>query len=101
MACGIPVIAPDFSAVAEWANGAFYPLEINRDVIKTTPQNLSTIHYLPELQDCIEALELMYQSKETRERIGQLGYSRAAENRFDWDVIAHQFKMVFKEFIND
>ncbi len=93
MACKVPCIVPDYSALSEWPkNGVFYvPVD---DIPSVTPNALNTVHKLPNIHWTIEALEILYQDAQLRKELGERGYNVATQDRFQWSNVAQQFNIV-------
>lgn len=87
MACGIPQVVPDFSALAEWAvpavkipcsRGLWHP-EIN------------TLGALVDHAPFVAALDRLHRDKEERARLSAEGIRHVARPEYGWDAVARQF----------
>ena len=99
LATATPVIAPDYSAIGEWAKGGFYKVAVDYRYPKSTQQGLNTVHYLPQYEACIQALEDMYNRPDLRKMYSSAGYNVARQDKFSWDVISKQFNSLFNNEI--
>ncbi len=96
LACGVPVIAPDFSAVGEWGKegGVFFvPVTDTPDAVTS---GANTEHHTLDVYWTVEALETLYQNATLREELGNRGYEIATQDKFSWNVIANQFSELLK-----
>jgi len=91
MACGVPMILPQHSAYAEWADNAAYFVACTASF--SNINQLNTVGRVPDKESTIDALEHMYISHTVRDGIAKKGYKRAIENRFSWDAITHAFEI--------
>jgi glycosyltransferase involved in cell wall biosynthesis len=99
MACGIPTIAPDHAAVAEWAKGGFYKVAVDHRYPKSTYDGLNTVHYLPQYEASLQSLEDMYQRRDLRKMYSSAGYKVATQNKYNWENIVSEFNSVFKIYL--
>jgi len=89
MACGIPQIMPQYSALGEWAAGAAYYVTCPTSETHT---GINTIGGIPDKQETINALQRMYSDADLRKRYGQMALARAREPQFRWEKVADLFK---------
>lgn len=99
MAMKIPMIVPEYSALAEWARGGVHYTKIS-DIPYFSVNSVNTKGGVPDMQSTIDALETMYVDKDYREHIAQKGYDLATQAKFSWRNIAMQFHNVFNAAIN-
>lgn len=92
MACKVPCLVPDYSALSEWPKGAVEYVKINRRAPWHNPQMLNTTHYFFDVDDAIERLEFLYQNKERRDELADRGYKLVTGKQFQWKNIAQQFQ---------
>lgn len=98
MACGVPQICPDWSALGEWAKPAARMVPCNA---------LEVLHGyytfgfggVTAKEPFLAALDEMAASKATRDEYARRGLALAAENRFRWEVIAEQFHFLLLDVI--
>jgi glycosyltransferase involved in cell wall biosynthesis len=95
MACGIPNIVPEYSALGEWPRGGVHYTQISR-IPDYTTKGLNTRGGIPDIDSTIQALELLYNNEQYRKELGQKGYLIATQAQFDWKNIAAQFETVFR-----
>lgn len=89
MACKVPQIVPDWSALGELLKGAAWMVPC-----PTTAADLfgSVIGGVPDKDDFVRALHRMYSDTSARETNAQAAYERAHERRFHWDEIGKAWK---------
>lgn len=103
MACGIPAIVPDYSALKEWPRN-----DDNTSVlyvpVNTTPwfnpNNINTEHYFIDVHAAVEALERLYQKESMRASMGVVGQGHATSNRFLWPTIKKQWVDIVKNVMS-
>lgn len=89
MACGVPNIVPDWSALGEWATSAAYPIQCSVPYASTRHWN--TLLAAPDKEPFVEALQLFYTDEEQRKRFSELGLELVANERFRWKNVADRF----------
>lgn len=95
MACGIPQIIPEWSALAEWAHdGALF---VECTTRQANSGGLNTIGGIADKDQFIAAMNKMYYDTNERQRIGQAGYDLVHQPQFLWKNVADQFDTVFKK----
>lgn len=87
MACGIPCIVPDWSALGEWARGA--AKLVSCPTVSVTPM-VNCIGGVPDEERFVAALDEMW-NPETRAYYGRIARMRATEPRFRWEQVAAGF----------
>jgi glycosyltransferase involved in cell wall biosynthesis len=85
MACGIPCIVPDWSALGEWAKPGAWMVPC--DNISVTPR-ANVIGGVPSQDEFIHALETLYVNTSSREKLAQKGLALSMEPQFNWKLIA-------------
>lgn len=85
MACGKTVIAPDWSALGEWAANAAYLIPC--DGISVTPR-VNVIGGVPCEDHFTDALEMFYANSDIREDRERKSLQRSQESQFNWKNIA-------------
>lgn len=88
MACGVPQIVPDWSALGEWAKGAAWLVPCTSTAIG--PPYVNVIGGVPDEAEFIRALNALYRNKDVRRINRQAALERAGEERFRWPVIGKQ-----------
>lgn len=91
LACGVPVIAQNVSAIPEVVGPGGILIE---------PQRLITVpsgwdNWLADIDAFSEAIEYLYQSGAERQRLGQAGREHVTAS-FDWDEAAARFDEYLK-----
>ncbi len=87
MACGIPQIVPDSSALGEWAVPAV-KIPCSRTLIHP---EINTAGALVDEAPFVDALQVLYQSKVTRSRLAAQGLAHVRSEAFRWESVARQF----------
>ncbi len=88
MACGVPQIVPDWSALGEWAAPA-------AKLIRCQPvcglNKMNQIGGEVSVDNMVTALDHMYHNRTTREIYRDKGLDLVKESRFRWENIAEAF----------
>lgn len=92
LACGVPVIAQDCSAITEVVGPGGILIEPNGLITITQGQD----HWLPDIPLFTEAIEELYLDGIKREKLGISGRDHV-EGRFSWDVAAQQFDQLIRK----
>lgn len=87
MACGVPQIVPDWSALGELCKGAASMVPCTGTSLNPVVPELNVIHGVPDEKLFIAALDALYRDKHQREAVGHLGLGRVSEERFRWQTI--------------
>lgn len=95
MACGVPQIVPEFSALAEWPKGAVEYLPIEH--YEACAGNMNGIMGCTSKQAVVDALNRLYKDTARREFLSRAGLELVRQPRFNWDSIADEFDKVFTE----
>jgi glycosyltransferase involved in cell wall biosynthesis len=90
MACGIPQIVPDSSALAEWAVPA---VKIPCSRLLMNPE-INTAGALVDHAPFVAALQSLYTDQELRSRLAAQGMEHVRRDEFDWHNIAQEFHAV-------
>ncbi len=90
MACGVPQIVPDYSALGEWAKDAVHMVPVTATAAHIGKQS-NCIGGIVDEQGFIEALDELYLSETLRARIGRAGLVRVSEKQFRWETIGERF----------
>lgn len=88
MACGIPQIVPDWSALGEWAKDAAYLVPCSSHTV--TPNGVNVIGAVPSVDEVVEAMREVLMP-DTYERARNRGLELVAQPRFRWANIADAF----------
>lgn len=104
MACGLPCILGDYSALSEWPSesktveSVMY-VPVNRDHPVLNTNGLNTIHYMIDNNAAIEALEMLYQDEQKRKDLGKEALRVATQEKYQWSKIAKQFELILQRVI--
>ncbi|MCK5017220.1 MAG: glycosyltransferase family 4 protein, partial [Candidatus Peribacteraceae bacterium] len=92
-ACGIPVVAVDFTTSHELIiepEAGLAPKPIT-----TWASSFNVRHAMPDVDASVDALSTLYENKLLRKQMGING-RKFIEERCDWDKIVEQWKEIFK-----
>lgn len=89
MACAVPQIVPDWSALGELLQGAARLVSCTATAVAPV---INTIGGVADREQTVLALDDLYRSAELREKIGLQGYTRALEPRFRWRNVGEAFR---------
>ena len=98
MACGLPCIIPQYSALAEWPNGGVEYISVDPKPEFNTAQ-VNTIFRQFNLESFIEKSEKLYNDAAYRKELGKKAYRLATKSEFEWKNIANEFHAVFQKVI--
>lgn len=90
MACGIPQIVPDSSALAEWAVPA---VKVPCSRMLMNPE-INTTGALVDHEPFVAALHLLYQKRSMRQRLAQRGLALVQSQQFRWSSVAKRFSAI-------
>jgi D-inositol-3-phosphate glycosyltransferase len=96
MACGVPALVPNYSALTEWPNGAVEYVKVH-DTPWMNINNIDTHHKFIDVDDAVEKLEYLYQNKERRDELGKLAVKHVTQKKFMWKEIAAQFNTILHQ----
>jgi glycosyltransferase involved in cell wall biosynthesis len=97
MACGIPQIVPDWSALGELCKNAAMVLPCTSTQVG--PPYVNVIGGVMDERAAINSLQSMYESVDLRNRCGSDGFARASEKRFHWDTCAESVAQVLNRVL--
>jgi glycosyltransferase involved in cell wall biosynthesis len=89
MACGVPQIIPDWSALGEWAKDYAYPVPCT-DIL-VTPNFINSIGGLTSREGMIKALDEVYHDREKREELREKGLECVYNPNYRWKAIGERF----------
>lgn len=95
MACGVPQILPDWSALGEWARSVARLVPCT--TVACTPNNINVVGGVPDKDATVDALQEMYASTYAREWRQTAGLTLVSEDRFRWENIGKQFAEMLDE----
>ncbi len=89
MACGVPQIVPDWSALGEWVgDGA---IKVPCSEIAVTPNNVNVVGGVPDRRDTVEALNDLYTQPKLREQLFRAGRKIVNKPEYRWGRIGLRF----------
>ena len=87
MACGVPQIVPDSSALGEWATPAI-KVPCSRQLVHP---EINTVGSLVDEAPFIDALQSLYQNPARRKEMSARGLAHAGRAEFRWSSVAGRF----------
>lgn len=97
MACGVPQIVPDWSALGEWPGDSV--TKVTCTTTSVTPNYINVVGGIADEEEFIEDLHRHYTQPEHRERMAFRATNKASEVRFNWGVIASQYRDFAEEVL--
>jgi glycosyltransferase involved in cell wall biosynthesis len=97
MACGIPQIVPDWSALGEWCKDAAILIPCINHI--TTPTSINVVGGVPEKQNFIAQLNLLYKDKELRSTLIKKGLDLVIRDEYRWENIGRRFYEAIEKFM--
>lgn len=98
MACGVPVIAPDWSALGEWGKDAMLLVPCTSTIVGAPYVNV--IGGIPDEELFIKALDNLYSSRAEQKRWSALALARAEEDRFRWSTVGRRVSEEIGKVLN-
>lgn len=98
MACGVPQIAPNWSALGEWAKDGAVLIDCTGE--QANSGGLNTIGGIADKALFVAALNRMYYDKTYRKEMGTKALAVAKDPRFSWAAVSSQFDTVFKKVMS-
>lgn len=95
MACSVPVIVPDFSALGDWARDGAVLVSCPTTCIG--PPYVNVIGGVPDETELVDALQALYVSREYREKMAREARAVATRAEYDWKFIGREYARVLKE----
>src|SRR5690606_19600582 len=89
MACGVPQIVPEWSALAEWPRGGVRYVPVTS--YAAAAQQLNTIGGVADAAGFVAALEQLYRDDLAREALGRRGRELVSRSEFRWSAIGERF----------
>jgi D-inositol-3-phosphate glycosyltransferase len=90
MACRIPQIVPNWSALGDWARDGTMMVPCGTTL--STPNYINVIGGVPNEADMMAALDTLYYHPVLREEQAERGFQLACRPEFNWSVIASEFE---------
>jgi D-inositol-3-phosphate glycosyltransferase len=97
MACGIPQIVPDWSALGDWPGDAVYKVPCSETYV--TPTGVNTIMGIPDRVSFIDALDEIYRDRELREEYRKRSLHLISDPRFQWERIGLDYHVAISEAV--
>jgi glycosyltransferase involved in cell wall biosynthesis len=89
MACGVPQIVPDWSALGEWTGQCAFKVPCRSTAV--TPNFVNVVGGIPGKEETVECLDMLYRSKERRQEMSLLGLQLVQRPEFQWSNIGQRF----------
>src|SRR5678816_1580382 len=89
MACGVPQIVPDWSALGEWPGDSV--MKVPCTEIAVTPNYINTIGGIADRDATMSMLHDLYSSAEQRMRCRVAGLELVARPQFRWESVSLRF----------
>lgn len=93
MACGIPQIVPEWSALAEWPRGAVRLVPCTQRLMHTG--GINTVGGLVDKDMFIRALDELYREEHLRNQLREASLALVQQPMFRWKNIAQRFHALF------
>lgn len=90
MACGVPQIVPDSSALGEWALPAV-KVPCSRTLMHA---EINTTGMLVDEAPFVDALHSLYGDKARRQKLSAAGLALVRQDEFRWQNVAHRFHQI-------
>jgi D-inositol-3-phosphate glycosyltransferase len=93
LACGVPCIVPDWSALGEWPGDAVVKVPCTSTAL-SAPLNLFpyTIGGVPDREETVKSLWKLYSYRSLREEYGARGLALAARPELQWSAVGATFR---------
>jgi len=99
MACAVPQVFPNWSALGEWA--ADGGIAIPCYTTEVRPGGINTIGGIADKQAFVQALNLLYVDANYRKEIGIKGYELVNREDYVWKNVANEFSELLTAVINE
>ncbi len=99
MACAVPQIVPDWSALSEWPRGGVEYVQCSSTYVRTG--GLNTIGGIPDKKEFVDKLNLYYYDKDLRKSMSRAAFNTATKDIFKWENVAARFSNIFKTVLNN
>ena len=98
MACGVPSLCANSSALGEWPKGHVEYIDIIPNLPFVNQNSINTIMDTISLDSFIEKAEKLYNDKTLRKTLGYDGFLHMQKEQFQWKCIAGQFEHLFNQY---
>jgi glycosyltransferase involved in cell wall biosynthesis len=93
MACGVPCVVPDYSALGEWTRDAALKVPCTSTALSAPLDNYPyTIGGVPDRAATVAALHMLYSDPETRVEFSRRGLALAARPELQWSAVGAAFR---------
>ncbi len=99
MACGVPQLVPDWSALGDWARDAAGLVRCSSTAIG--PPYLNVIGGVVDQRDFTRQLDALYRDRGLRASYRERGLQRATEPRFRWFNIGARYAEILGELLEE
>lgn len=89
MACAVPVIVPDWSALGEWPGDSV--VKIPCTSMAGAPYGTSAIGGVPDKELTVLALDKLYRNFDFRSHYAQAGLEHISKDEFRWETVGEAF----------
>jgi D-inositol-3-phosphate glycosyltransferase len=89
MACGVPQIAPKWSALGDWAMGSSALVPCSSTA--ATTDNINAIGGIMDREEAVSTLRSLYRSPGLRDEYSRMGMSLAYDTQYRWEHIGQRF----------
>lgn len=93
MACGVPCIVPQWSALGEWPEDAVMQVPCTATEVHPGP---NTIGGVMDREGCIQALRSLYENDNLRRMYSTRGLALVSRPEFTWERIGQQYNEVLE-----
>lgn len=97
MACEVPQIVGDWSALGEWPEDGV--IKVACTSISVTPNNINVIGAIPDEEEFVRALHFLYSNRDAARKLGLRGRQVVSQPKFNWKNISLQFSEMLKAAI--
>jgi glycosyltransferase involved in cell wall biosynthesis len=97
LACGIPVIAPDWSALGELLKDAAFLVPCTSTA--ATPDKVNAIGGIMDRREAVRALSTLYSNVKRYADLREAGLCRVREDRFRWPIIGQDFDRAIQSVV--
>lgn len=98
MACGVPQIVPDWSALGEWPGDTVVKVPCSE--IAVTLGGINIIGGVMDRRGAIEALDKLYHARSAREEYGRLGMELVNRPEYRWRAVGERFNEAIEAAID-
>jgi D-inositol-3-phosphate glycosyltransferase len=99
MACRVPQIVPDWSALGEWPRGGVEYVACTSTQVNTG--GINTIGGVADKAQFVEALNRMYADDEHRLSVAEAGYNLVSSSKFTWSAVGAAFDVALRGAISN